>query len=68
MSTFPPSEHFMNYLRYRQEWLKKQQPFTASQQDTPPQYLPYAQYPTTPKVRGVEVHPPSTTTENEASA
>jgi hypothetical protein len=43
------SEHYENYLRYLEEWRKKQQPFTASQQDTPPQYLPYAQYPSTPK-------------------
>lgn len=49
MSRFPPSEHFLNYLRYRQEWLKKQQPFTASQREAPPQYLPYASYPITPK-------------------
>lgn len=59
MSIFPPSEHYQNYLRYRQEWLKKQQPFTASQQDAPPQYLPYAQYPTTLKQEGGGAPPPT---------
>lgn len=59
MSHFPPSEHFLNYLRYRQEWLKKQQPFTDSQREEPPQYLPYATYPTTPKVEGVGGPTPS---------
>ena len=68
MSTFPPSEHFLNYLRYRQEWLKKPQPFTDSQKVAPPQYLPYATYPTTPKERGVDHHPPVTTQKVEASA
>jgi hypothetical protein len=42
------AEHYANYLRYRAAQQAKQQPFTASQQDTPLQYLPYAQYPYTP--------------------
>ena len=42
-------EHYENYKRYAAAWHAKPQPFTASQQETPPQYLPYAQYPTTPK-------------------
>lgn len=65
MSIFPPSEHFMNYLRYRQEWLKKPQPFTDSQKVDPPQYQPYAHYPITPKVRGVGGPTPLTTKEAE---
>jgi hypothetical protein len=44
-------EHYANYLRYRAAWEKKQQPFTASQQDTPPQYLPYARYPKTEEIQ-----------------
>jgi hypothetical protein len=44
------TEHYQNYLRYRAAREKKQQPFTASQQDTPLQYLPYAHYPATPTV------------------
>jgi len=44
----PVDEHYANYTRYLEVWQAKQQPFTASQQDTPPQYLPYARYPHTP--------------------
>lgn len=43
------SEHYENYLRYRKRQLASIQTFTASQQVTPPQYLPYAQYPITPE-------------------
>lgn len=44
------SEHYQNFLRYQKKQLATiPHTFTASQQVTPPQYLPYAQYPYTPE-------------------
>lgn len=40
--------HYENYLRYKAKRDAEPVPFTGSQQATPLQYLPYAQYPTTP--------------------
>lgn len=63
MSVFPPSEHYQNYLRYLKAWHAKPQPFTASQREPVPQYLPYAHYPTTPEEGGTAVTPLSLTKE-----
>lgn len=41
-------EHYQNYLRYKAKREAEPVPFTASQQATPLQYLPYAHYPYTP--------------------
>lgn len=59
MSTDLPTRgtaHHNNYLRYKAQQDALPQPFTASQQRTPLQYLPYAHYPETP---GVETPTPT---------
>lgn len=52
MSTDEPTRgtaHHENYLRYKAKVDAEPRPFTASDQRTPLQYLPYAHYPATPK-------------------
>lgn len=47
LEPFTREVHYCNYLRYKAKQDALPREFTASQQRTPLQYLPYARYPAT---------------------